>query len=343
MNKIWLFLVRSYIKLGLFFYYRRISVAMQESIPKDEAVIFLGNHQNALMDALIIAVKNGRFVYFLTRASVFSNPLVAKILRSLWMLPVYRVRDGWNTISKNDEIFKTCSKLLHSDNAVTIFPEGNHNLKRMVRPLSKGFTRIVFETLERYPDTKLSLIPVGINYENAEGYANGVFLNFGKTIEVTSKDTMKSPNMAQQIKTRVHEELCALTTHIDSEHYENTLQRLEEDKVDFLNPIAANQYISSNFDAKNLQTGRQDGLPKGFFMGLLKCVLLPTYLVWKHALLPKIKEREFVATFRFAVAITLIPLYLILTTLLVGGLWGAPIAGVYFTGILLIALLAVKL
>ncbi len=316
---------------------------MQESIPKDEAVIFLGNHQNALMDALIIATKNGRFAYFLTRASVFNNPLVAKILKSLWMLPVYRVRDGWNTISKNDEIFKTCSQLLHTNHAVTIFPEGNHNLKRMVRPLSKGFTRIVFETLERYPDTKLSLVPVGINYENAEGYANGVFLNFGKTIEVTSKDTMKGPNMAQQLKARVHEDLCELTTHIDSESYGNTLQKLEGDKVDFLNPSAANQYMSSNFDSANLETGKHDGLVKRFFGVLLKCVLFPPYLVWKHALLPKIKEREFISTFRFAVAVTLVPFYLILSALIIGGIFGMPIAGLYVAIIFIIALLAVKL
>lgn len=336
-------MVRSYVQLGLFFYYRKVLVAKQQPFSKNEAVIFLGNHQNALMDALVIAAKNGRFVYFLTRASVFSNPLVAKILRSLRMLPVYRVRDGWKTISKNDEVFKTCSKLLQDKKAIAVFPEGNHNLKRTVRPLSKGFTRIVFETLSKYPDTRLSLIPVGINYEDAVGYANGVLLNFGTTIKVTSQDIIKTPNMAQQLKTRVHEELCALTTHIDSKAYDDTLQRLEADKVDFLNPAAVNKYVDTGFNLAQLKTAKQGGLIKRFFVSLLKCVLLPPYLVWKQILLPRIKEREFVSTFRFAVVLTLVPFYLILSTTIIAGIFGLPVAGIYLLSILIVALLAVKL
>ena len=70
-----------------------------ENVLKHKPVLLLANHQNALLDALLIATKCGRFSYFLTRAAVFKKSFVNKILRSLQMLPVYRVRDGWNTIS----------------------------------------------------------------------------------------------------------------------------------------------------------------------------------------------------------------------------------------------------
>ena len=146
MHKLWLLSVRGYLKLGLFFYFKKIQIFNADNVPKDKAVLILSNHQNALLDALLIATKCGRFVFYLTRASVFKKSFVDKLLRSLQMLPVYRIRDGWSNITKNNSIFTNCADLLSKNEGVVIFPEGSHNLKRKVRPFSKGFTRIVFET-----------------------------------------------------------------------------------------------------------------------------------------------------------------------------------------------------
>ena len=54
MKDIWVNFVKSYIRLGLFFYYKKIKVVGKENIPKDSAVLFVSNHQNALIDPLII-------------------------------------------------------------------------------------------------------------------------------------------------------------------------------------------------------------------------------------------------------------------------------------------------
>ena len=108
------------------------------------------------------------------------------ILKSLLMLPVYRVRDGWANLSNNETIFKTCGKLFNKNEAIVIFPEGSHNIKRTVRPLSKGFTRIIFETLEQYPNTDLQLIPVGLNFINAEKFPDSAAIFFGAAIPAKS-------------------------------------------------------------------------------------------------------------------------------------------------------------
>lgn len=128
-------MVRVYLSMGLFFYYKKISVVKEEGIPKNKPILLLSNHQNALIDALLIATTSGRFSYFLTRASVFKKKLVSKLLYSVNMLPVYRVRDGWSTISKNNYIFKTCTQKLKNNEAVALFPEGNHHINRSVRPI----------------------------------------------------------------------------------------------------------------------------------------------------------------------------------------------------------------
>ena len=92
MKKLWLHSVTAYIRIGIFFYFKRVEVYGLKNVPVDKPVLFLGNHQNALLDALLIGTKCGRFSYFLTRAAVFKKPLVSKILKSLQMLPVYHIK-----------------------------------------------------------------------------------------------------------------------------------------------------------------------------------------------------------------------------------------------------------
>jgi 1-acyl-sn-glycerol-3-phosphate acyltransferase len=343
LNKLWLYSIRTYLSIGLFFYYRRIKVVNLDNIPKGKPLLILCNHQNALLDPLIIAVKYRHFSYFLTRAAVFKSPFIAKILKSLRMLPVYRIRDGFNVISKNNDIFKTCSELLNNDEAVVIFPEGSHNLNRTVRPLSKGFTRIVFDTLELYPTLDLNLIPVGLNYKNPEKFVDEVSMHFGKPI--TSQDFVSDDRNkdVKTLKNAVHQSISKLTTHIPPSDYDETLQKLLSLNVNFLNPQQINSCISKNFEgcSKQKKTGLS-GL-KQFFKILLIINLWFPYFIWKWYIEPKIDEIEFVSTFRFTVAITLVPFYLLIIIVLLSLFYGWLWALTYFIFVLGLALLAIKL
>jgi hypothetical protein len=62
--------------------FKRIEIHGLENIPRGR-VIFVGNHQNGLIDPLLIAAFNKRSTTFYTRASVFKNPIVSKILHYL--------------------------------------------------------------------------------------------------------------------------------------------------------------------------------------------------------------------------------------------------------------------
>lgn len=77
-QKIWFTLVWSYIKLGLFFYSKRITVLGRENIPKKGAVIFAVNHPNGLLDPLYVTTTNSRQNHFLVRAASFKNPLIKR-------------------------------------------------------------------------------------------------------------------------------------------------------------------------------------------------------------------------------------------------------------------------
>ncbi|WP_452229305.1 MULTISPECIES: lysophospholipid acyltransferase family protein [unclassified Lacinutrix] len=342
MKLLWLHLIRTYIRIGLFCYYKSFKVYHVENVPKNKPVLFLSNHQNALIDPLLIATKSGRFCYFLTRASVFNKPIVDRFLRSLQMLPVYRIRDGWSSVSNNNSIFSACSNILKQHKAVAIFPEGNHHLNRTVRPLSKGFTRIVFETLDKYPDLDLQIIPVGVNYIKADQFVDSTSVFFGKPIAAKNYLLKDKKQAVNALKAEVNQGISKLTTHIPAENYEETIAKLEENQVDFLNPEAVNKCIASNFEACQKHVK-----PKTSFLKLvIKYILLANFIfpfmVWKNYVKPKIKEIEFVATFRFAIYITLFPIWFFILVVILGLCFGWQVTALYVLVISTLALYYVK-
>jgi len=342
LRKLWLHSVRFYIKLGLFFYYRRIQVFKTEKIPKHKPILFLSNHQNALLDALLIATTSGRFSYFLTRASVFNKPIVTKLLKSLQMLPIYRIRDGWSNLANNNPIFESCTDLLKNNEAVAIFPEGSHNLKRTVRPLSKGFTRIVFDTLDKFPETDLQLVPVGLNFENAMAYGDRCSIFYGRVISAKKYTTEDRNQAVVQLKRDIHHAISKLTTHIESEFYDDTLKKLTNLNADFLNPKAVNACIKNDLKECEFIKVKSFHIIKSLLKYLSIINLILPYGIWKLLIQPKISEEEFIGTFRFAVAISLVPIWILVITMLLASIVSFQLAMIYLIFVLVLTLITVK-
>ena len=62
---IWYEIMRVYVRIGLYFLHKKITVHGVENIPKKGAVLFIPNHQNALIDAVLIPTTNKRNIHFL--------------------------------------------------------------------------------------------------------------------------------------------------------------------------------------------------------------------------------------------------------------------------------------
>ncbi len=316
LQKIWYQLVKIYISIGLFFYHKKIQIVGREHIPRKGALLFVSNHKNALIDPLLIATTTTRDIHFLTRASAFKIKLVKWILSTVNMLPIYRIRDGKESLSKNEEIFNTCYNLLNKKRSLLIFPEGTHDIRRWVRPLSKGFTRITFGALEQNPNLELTIIPVGLNYNRAEAFAEAVSIYYGAPLQV--KDFVNNPLTnadALKLREEVRFRMKALTTHIEPiEDAEAILEKTGID--DFLDPIAVNHKIQNASVDTNISRSQKSKPPLVWRIGylLVKLNSLFVVLIWQ-LVKPKIQEVEFESTTRFAVGITGIPLFYCLQAL----------------------------
>jgi 1-acyl-sn-glycerol-3-phosphate acyltransferase len=236
---------------GLRLFYKKIKVVGKHNLPKDKPILFVPNHQNSFMDALHVVTTVKPFIYFLTRAEAFRPAPQAWFLRSLNMLPVYRVRDGFSSVQKNNDIFEECFKYFGRNDAVLIFPEANHDLKRRIRPLSKGFTRIAFGGEEYYNwELDLQVVPVGLNYTHHREARNVVQVHYGEPIPVKDYQELykEDQNEATRgLKHDVSEGMKKLVFHVqnleDYAVHKILWQELEPNSEHLTDPDIANERI----------------------------------------------------------------------------------------------------
>ncbi len=307
----------------MWFYFRRWQVNEHAPIPKG-AAIFVATHQNAFLDAVVMACSVRRDPWFITRANVFNKPLVKKILTILQMLPVYRFRDGFSTLRKNDETIDMCVSLLSKDECILIFGEGNHNDRWFLRPLQKGFARIGIAA-EEENDWKLGvkIVPVGIQYDSHTSFRSRVLVNFGKPIvlsEVCNSLNTHQQNIEALIK-RTEDELKSLILHIPPDQYEAKIVDFHAHrkiKPDLVEQLEADQALVKNDYANDITPAKRATFSKWFnplFVYQFINHLIP-FGILHWILKNKVSDPQFVGSLKFALGMILVPLsYLLQTTI----------------------------
>ncbi|MDM7918359.1 MAG: 1-acyl-sn-glycerol-3-phosphate acyltransferase [Methanosarcina sp.] len=218
-------------------FYRKIIVLGLDNVNPDKHMIFAPNHQNALMDALAVLFTLKGQPIFLTRADVFKNKFIARLLYFLKMLPVYRIRDGFRSVIGNDETFDKTVDVIRNKRGLVILPEGNHAGFRRLRQLKKGICRVAFQA-EKASDFKLNIqiIPVGLEFTHYFRYREVLTVIYGKPIEVSEYHELyrKNPEVAlNELRSRLSSEMKKIIVHIESEEdYEaiNELRAIINDR-----------------------------------------------------------------------------------------------------------------
>ena len=318
-------LLKALIRIGFFFYYREIRMYGIGTVPTDRPVMLLPNHQNALIDPLLYAAfARGRKPYFLTRSDVFKNPVLGWLFAGLRMMPVYRLRDGRETLYRNQAVFQRCAALFDRGEHILLFPEANHGLTRRVRPLSKGFTRILEQSFESYAQLDIQVLPVGVNYQKADGFPDRVAFCFGTAF--SAREYWNGKELAAvPLKKRVYHSLTLLTAHIPPEEDAAAWEsRLGKEEVDFLYPQGVNAFISGGAIPK--QVPKQGNGPASRLWDLVFRILnAPVLIPWRWIAANKVPEPEFTSTFRFLFCLLAFPLYYALLWLLVAAFLDSPV------------------
>lgn len=237
-------LLRLIVKAGLYFYFRKIKVSGVGNIPKDQPIIFGANHENAFMDALLIATHTTKFCHYLVRADIFKYKIIRQLLRLVNMMPVYRIRDGFNKLKNNENIFSHCFTLLGKGHSLIMFPEGSHDIRRVERKLTKGISKIALGASNLMDDTKkLVVVPVGLNYSQHKSFRASVHIVFGEPIPVPS--IPPSPENQTQLRNEIGHGLndCHIRLPLENYSIHYVLWILMEKGIILESPQRVNQQI----------------------------------------------------------------------------------------------------
>lgn len=206
--------------LRLFF--RRIETVNKEIVPKDDAVIFVMNHPNGLIDPALVFVALPRKISFLAKSTLFKMPVISWLLRTVEALPLYRKVDAGEDVSKNKRTFEMCEKLLRTGGAIALFPEGvSHNSPKM-KPLKTGAARIALGAASvSEKQLNLKIVPVGLFYTSKTTFRSEALLHFGEPFEVfpTELDAENQPphKIVKDLTSQIEKSLKEVTLNAESE------------------------------------------------------------------------------------------------------------------------------
>lgn len=207
--------------------YKSVTILGRENIPKGESYLITPSHQNSMMDAMaILFTTKNPHPFFLARADIFKKKFVAFVLSLIKMLPIYRIRDGKDSLQNNDAIFKKTVDVISQGVPLTIYPEGNHDGHRRFRAAKKGVIRTAFMALESFPEgKKLFIVPTGIEYNTSYQKAmQDIVVFYGKPIcvndywEAYQEDKARGERMLQlELFKRMGDQMIDIKTE---EYYE---------------------------------------------------------------------------------------------------------------------------
>jgi 1-acyl-sn-glycerol-3-phosphate acyltransferase len=167
-------LLRRLAQILLAVFYRRLEVVGADHVPSDAPLLVIANHQNALIDPMLLLATLPRRLVPIAKAPLFRHPLISPFLYLAGAIPVHRRQDTVTETSdpvRNQAMFAAAVAALRAGDAVLIFPEGVSQPEPHLMPLRSGAARLVLaaEADGIHP----AVLPVGLVYHQPEVFRAG--------------------------------------------------------------------------------------------------------------------------------------------------------------------------
>lgn len=224
-------LIRAVVRLAMAVFFQRIEVRHPEYVPERGPVVFVANHPNSIMDALVMGAVTRHKVNYMGHAGLFSNRLKSWFLRSCGVIPVYRREDARDRTELNVAAFEACYRALERGETLGIFPEGTSDMLRKVKRVRTGAARIVLEAERRHGyQLGVQVIPVGLYFFSRSRFRSKVLVNVGKPLDlepffkINEKDNVEA---VQQLTHAIQQSLERLTVNIRHEELDQFVRDIE--------------------------------------------------------------------------------------------------------------------
>jgi glycerol-3-phosphate O-acyltransferase/dihydroxyacetone phosphate acyltransferase len=166
--------------VGLF--YRRIEVVGLENVPRDGPVLLLANHNNGLVDPMLVLYALPRPVVFVAKSTLWRIPVLRSLLDLLCCVPVVRKGEEGPEISskgeeRNRSSFEKLAAVLDGGGAVLIFPEGRSHSAPRLSETRTGAARVLLLS-KKSP----AIVPVGLWFTEKDVFRSDVLVKVGAPV-----------------------------------------------------------------------------------------------------------------------------------------------------------------
>jgi len=264
--------------------------------------IYVSNHPASFMDPISIAALRRPIVFFMTRSDVFT-PIAKPFLWACQMLPIYRIRDGQESLGKNARVFRRSANVLKYGRGLLIFGEGftDDVFIRRLKPVKKGPARIAFTALDNLNwEKKVYMVAVGANYSNPNQIRSDYLISHSERFCLNDYEQLykENPNKAMtEVTRRIEKLMQEQITHVEDKNlapfHENimklTRKGMNADNFDRSIGLKArwrySQALANWLNEQNI--GENEALAKlkddteGYFKLLKRFRLQERILFWK--------------------------------------------------------------
>lgn len=176
--------------VSLHWFYREIRIVGKERIARNVPLLIAVNHQNALVDSLVIGWLVPRRVVMTAKATLLKNPFIALLFRILGVIPLRRSRDEARDINqrpdpaRNAGAFHEMLQVLSRNGAVLIFPEGTSHGDTQLAPLKSGLARVALQARDTAGTRSIHIVPIGLLFESKSVPGSIVGVQVGDPVDI---------------------------------------------------------------------------------------------------------------------------------------------------------------
>jgi glycerol-3-phosphate O-acyltransferase/dihydroxyacetone phosphate acyltransferase len=214
-------------------FYRKIQARNVQNVTVNGPVLIAMNHPNAFVDPVAFTfVTYPVRLKYLARGDAFKPGLIATMLETLGIVPIFRIQDGGREgLKKNNEAFRRVNELLRTNHKIVVFAEGLCVQERRLRPLKRGVARMIFGAHDFLKNDQLVVVPVGANYSQPDKIRSTLFYNVGEPIYLKDFDAELKENEARaytRFMQLLEPKMKELVIHVNNKEYDETIKQLDE-------------------------------------------------------------------------------------------------------------------
>jgi glycerol-3-phosphate O-acyltransferase/dihydroxyacetone phosphate acyltransferase len=205
--------VRGIAWFWIWFFFERIEVRHPERVPTMGPVLLRINHPNNLIDSLLGGAVVPRKVHYLAIAALFHNPLVARFLVALGVIPVHRKADGPGQVDRRMEMFAACHQAFDQGRLIAIYPEGATRAEAQLQRIKTGAARIALG-YEAHAPGRLTILPVGLSFQARKRFRGRVLVSFGEPVVVSPHFTVYRQEPVEALRALTAAIQCAMEREV---------------------------------------------------------------------------------------------------------------------------------